>query len=365
MQTFEEASRWGSKIILDDLKKNVPELAKKDSETFFRTIKNIQEKAKILLKKLEMYEGLEKKSDKYTATQSSVELYKYYADAKNAQYLQRIVKEAYAFVAYLRKWFTGTTIDYLIESVQGKNIKLLHLSLENMIDQMNLGVSSSKSFRLSLSPMGMTNQKINEAVRFQNFEKDLQTIEANLLTILQKITQRANKKQGISTRRIMHNYGIKGSKLNKGFVTETALNMFAVFGSAAANIKDPDKLAEAYISTVGNLPGFRGGDLDENITKMLLEKLGSDFNKKLEFQVKRVSGLFGASVIEINTLKYELFNIATLLNLLQTKGMDQVKKEMYNYFTNKNQTAYDFLTKELKNILSKELDLKDLPNSLN
>lgn len=358
IQTFENAANWGSKIILQDLAKIMPAKAKQDSAAFFSSCSQIVNKARLLLMKLENYEIMEKKQEVYMQTESTVALYKYYAEAKSGQQLQRIMTEAYAFVAYLRKWITSISIDYLVAvEGSGKQMQVLHLTLKDIIDSVNLGVSSHKGFRLSLSPMKMTKQRVAEAKHFQNFEKDLQDIENNLIQILQQVTVRA-KKDERETRRVMHEYGIKGKKLNKGFVTETAVNMYAYYGLQAKSIVDPERLAMAYISTVGNLPGFRGGDIDEETAKRFLKQEGENFKRHVEFQVKRISGIFGASVIEINTLKYELFNIYFILNSLKTQGPQQIKEKLLKYFTSSSKTAYDVskeISKQLNITLQKTL----------
>lgn len=363
--TLEKNSEWGAKIILDDLSKMMPKDAQKDSSLFLKSCDLIIKKAEILLKKIETYELNLKKTKQYQ-NKSSVQLFIYYSQAKHAQSLKRIMIEAYAFISYLREWLTGIAIEYLIEVDNKKSVQVLHLTLEKLINLISVGTSKDKGFRLSISLSKKTEKMIEDVEHFSNFEKDLKDIENNLVQILQQVTTRANAKNGVKRERMMNKLGIAGDKLNKGFVTETAVQMYAALGNAAKNIKDPVQLAAFYQSTVGNLPGFRGGDIDEETTQKFLQQEKREFNRKVEFQVKRVQGLFGATVIEINTLKYELFNIAVKIKMVKNKGAKVLKEELTNYFISKDRASK--VAKELAQSLGVELEnslsnvLKDIPN---
>ena len=116
--TYEKHAQWGAEIILKDLSNIMPSQSKEDSELFLSSCNIIIKKAQLLLQKIEMYELNLKKTKQYQ-NKHSVELYIYYSQAKHGQALKRIMIEAYAFISYLRKWLTETTIEYLI-AVEGK-----------------------------------------------------------------------------------------------------------------------------------------------------------------------------------------------------------------------------------------------------
>lgn len=349
--TLEKNAEWGAEVVLQDLANIMPKDAKNNAKDFLKTCDIIEKKATLLLRKIESYELSLKKTKTYQ-NKNSVALHIYYSQAKQSQSLKRIMVEAYAFISYLRSWLTGTTIEYLIAIENKKTTQVLHLTLEQLINTVSVGVSKDKGFKLTLSSLNVTQEMINDLDHFKNFEAELKQIEQNLLSILQQITIRANKKTGTKRQRVMNTLGITGDKLNRGFVTETAVQMYAALGRAAKTITDPVQLASFYCSTVGSLPGFRGGDIDEETTKKFLQNEGRDFQQKVELQVKRINGLFGASVIEINTLKYELFNIATKIHLAKQKGSEALQKELTDYFTSSKKAS------DVAKTIAKDLEIK-------
>ena len=351
VRTLEKNAEWGAEVVLQDLANIMPKQEKNNAKDFLKTCDIIEKKATLLLRKIESYELSLKKTKTYQNT-NSVALHIYYSQAKQAQSLKRIMVEAYAFVSYLRSWLTDTAIEYLIAVENKKTTQVLHLTLKQLIDIVSVGVSKDKDFKLTLSSLNVTQEMINDLDHFKNFEAELRQIEQNLLSILQQVTIRANKKAGIKRQRVMNKLGIAGDRLNRGFVTETAVQMYAALGNAAKSITDPERLAEFYRNTVGNLPGFRGGDIDEETTKKFMEQEGGNFQQKVELQVKRVSGLFGASVIEINTLKYELFNIIVIIRLTKKRGAESLQKELIDYFTSSKKAS------DVAKTLANELEIK-------
>ena len=329
-------AKWGADIIIKDVAQNMVndtddiEKVFKKSNYFLKTCKN-------LLKRLEDSERKLKATKKYTNANATA-LYVYYSLQRHGLTLQKTMIEAYAFISSFREWLIGEKIEYLIEvEKNSKEISVLRMNLLELINYMSLGVSAKKGFRLSVS--GKNTALLNDLkegnVKHASFENDLKRIEQNIIGILEAITQRASKKKNQSTIRVMNKYGIIGKKLNRGFVTETAIQMYAALGPHAKNETKASKLARYYLQTRGNLPGFRGGDINKNIVQKLMDQSGDDerFAKNVSLQVKRVKGLFGATVIEINTLKYELFNLSVMLFDLGKKGPQTFRQTLQKYFT--------------------------------
>lgn len=344
--------------IMQDLAKTMPQEAMQDNEKFVQSCREVLKKAQFLLNKIEQYEHRVTHSTPFVSKSSvGAFLYTYYSSAKNVQALRKLMIEAYAFVHYLREWLTGVAIEYIIVLQNKQEMSVLHLTLEELLRMVNIGTSASKGLRLSISGTASgTSALAKDLDHFSNFEKELQIIQSNLLQ-LQTVVKRKNEKQGIfKTERLMHQYGITGDKLNKGFVIETAVNMYAVFGTEAKTItiSSPDgaqQLADAYSSTVGSLPGTRGGDINEEKSRQFLKQEGEDFQKRVEFQVKKAQGLFGATVIEISTLKTELFNIALLIAKVINQGPEVLKKTLTEYVTSSEKAS------TIKKNLVNELDL--------
>ena len=309
-------------ILLQDVDADMVELtqekfSKISTELWRRFGKNIQ----ILLKQIEIQEKILKTRNAYSEKSSSQlasMLTKEVEDFKAFDALKRLMIKAYQIIHEFREYITKENIEYFIQVYTGKNTsKFAQLKLNELINYLSLSVDSSKNFRLSLVPKRAkeieTNKTINE---FRNSLYDIQKI--------------------ITTMR-----AAAGEKSNQGFVLEAALNIIADIGPQAKITSD---IVEKYYQP-GNLPGTRGGDINEEQTKKLIERGIIEINKKLQLQAKKVTGTYGAAVVSISNIKSELFNLSVLIRELTMGKVN--KKTLKTYFTD-SRRASD-IAREIKN----------------
>lgn len=348
-ETIKEVSDSLVKDIFEELKEYIPEqgAAAFSSTEVYQQLQKIMSYAQGLLKEVESLEQQIITQKTFLETESSSEVIAKYAHSTAWAALTQVMKKSYAFLHFFREWITGTSIEYVIQKGSSRQIALM--TLEEVIGTFRIGVESDKGLKLV-----MDSQK-TRAIFKDGKGKQL---PFDIATSIKQIEDKA-----YSLRRSME------VNINKGYALELALDLI-LEGIDFKSLSNAELYERYQEIRKNNTPGMRGGDIDKKKSRQLLDIIQNDSTmtmlstttekqwlwakKQIEFQVKKVAGKYGASVMSISTLKAELFNIVTIINQGRKGAGRAITKKLDSYFTNGGRatTVMKEMAKELEVDLS-------------